>query len=399
MHGKWLFYRSDASALYLISQVDSSAGLQNNFVADTIPVAPSSQCGATFASASADAPATGGYATVNITANGDCVYNVSSTVPWIVPSSYPLGSGNQTLSYLVRGNTGNSSRSGTLTVGAQSYTVTQDAVGEASTFNALSFNIGAADYSKSLDRMVLVSAAPNELHVYDPVTQADTTVALNAAPLSLSVSPDGRSALVGHNGSLSYIDLLHLRVSKTLPIDGVITNVALGNNGYGFAISASCGDAIWQSLGSVELASGNILAPQGGGFGSGNLVIDTALNYLYSGSLSVFDISKGPLQNVSTGSNAFGLAGGSICLSEDGTFGITNLGKVVFASDVPSQDLALDGTLRETGGLTWASDSSVQHTIAVIPVTWTGALNDTQVQFYAENGLQLQNRQPCHSSI
>ena len=56
---------------------------------------------------------------------------------------------------------------------------------------ALPFNPVAADYSRTLDRLILISGNPTTLHVYDPAPQKDSTVSLVQPPLSLSLSPDG----------------------------------------------------------------------------------------------------------------------------------------------------------------------------------------------------------------
>jgi hypothetical protein len=57
--------------------------------------------------------------------------------------------------------------------------------------NSLSFRPVAAEYSTALDRIVMISANPNQLHIYDPVSQNETKVGLSNTPLSVSVSPDG----------------------------------------------------------------------------------------------------------------------------------------------------------------------------------------------------------------
>jgi hypothetical protein len=49
-----------------------------------------------------------------------------------------------------------------------------------------------AGYSNALDRIIMVSASPNQLHAFNAATGADIIVPLSAPPLSLSVSPDGR---------------------------------------------------------------------------------------------------------------------------------------------------------------------------------------------------------------
>src|SRR5712692_3333528 len=71
-----------------------------------------------------------------------------------------------------------------------------------------------AEFSRALDRLITVSGNPNTLRVYDPVSQKDSTVNLVQPPLSLSLSPDGLHAAVGHDALISYVNLVTLVVEK-----------------------------------------------------------------------------------------------------------------------------------------------------------------------------------------
>src|SRR5690349_23306229 len=81
--------------------------------------------------------------------------------------------------------------------------------------SALSFRPVAAEYSPQLDRIVMVSASPNQLHIYNAATNVDVTVNLPKAPVALSVSPDGLHAAVGHDALVSYVNLNSAAVERT----------------------------------------------------------------------------------------------------------------------------------------------------------------------------------------
>src|SRR5438128_561385 len=83
---------------------------------------------------------------------------------WIKLISGYYGSGNTQLMYLVRPNSAAASRTGTISVGGRTLTLTQNAATTTAELNPLSYKVAAADYSKSLDRLVLASASSNELH-------------------------------------------------------------------------------------------------------------------------------------------------------------------------------------------------------------------------------------------
>src|SRR5271166_3378347 len=80
----------------------------------------------------------------------------------------------------------------------------------------LPYNPVTAEYSNALDRIILISANPNQLHIFDPVNNSDTVVNLPKPPLSLSVSLDGMHAAVGHDALISYVNLPTASLEKTL---------------------------------------------------------------------------------------------------------------------------------------------------------------------------------------
>jgi len=69
------------------------------------------------------------------------------------------------------------------------------------------FKIKDAEFSSSLNAIVAVSESPNQLHIYRPDTNELVSVNLQVPPFCVSVSPDGHSAVVGHNGWISHVDL------------------------------------------------------------------------------------------------------------------------------------------------------------------------------------------------
>lgn len=76
------------------------------------------------------------------------------------------------------------------------------------TRTALTHDVVDAEYSLALDSVVMVSSWPSPaLHLYDTRSGTVRQVALVKAPTSVSVSPDGRQAAVGHDALVSVVDL------------------------------------------------------------------------------------------------------------------------------------------------------------------------------------------------
>lgn len=80
----------------------------------------------------------------------------------------------------------------------------------------LSFRPVDAAYSLALDKIILISGSPSQLHIYDPVSQADITVALPAAPQNVCLSPDGIHAGVASSNEVDYVDLQGATVTNLL---------------------------------------------------------------------------------------------------------------------------------------------------------------------------------------
>src|SRR5437868_3283437 len=93
---------------------------------------------------------------------------------------------------------------------------------------ALTFRPVAAEYSGPLDRLIMVSANPNQLHIYSVPDGFDTTVNLPKAPTAVSVSPDGLHAAVAHDALISYVNLATASLERVYPVALNATNVVLG---------------------------------------------------------------------------------------------------------------------------------------------------------------------------
>src|SRR5206468_8352233 len=76
-----------------------------------------------------------------ITAQTGCSWTASTLTPWIHTSSG--GSGNGTITYSVDANSSTSSRSGTITAGGQTFTVSQAGITCVYYLNSSSFSHGA----------------------------------------------------------------------------------------------------------------------------------------------------------------------------------------------------------------------------------------------------------------
>ncbi|HAM49587.1 MAG TPA: hypothetical protein DCP92_02405, partial [Nitrospiraceae bacterium] len=202
----------------------------------------------------------------------------------------------------------------------------------------LPFKVIDSEYSKPLDRIIMVSGTPsNQLHIYDPVANVDQTVDLSALPLCVSVSPDGFHAAVGHNGAISYVDLVSNAVVKTLVVGGGnIVDIILAGNGDVYTLQNQP-QPIW-----VDINTGTVTAWNNGGsikvkLHPSGMALYTTIGY----AVMKFDISSGTPVYLYSSDNIPGLnysVGNDIWLTEDGTRLITQSGNIFSASSGTTND-------------------------------------------------------------
>ena len=126
----------------------------------------------------------------------------------------------------------------------------------------LPFAVRDAEYDETTNRIVFASTVPNHaLHLYDPETRGDVTIALPLAPTAVSLSRDAVRAAVGHDGWISYVDLKQHAVIKTCSVPSVARSVVYGPNDYvyGFQTQAD-GRAYTVALADCRVVRGGFAA-------------------------------------------------------------------------------------------------------------------------------------------
>ncbi|HUJ19088.1 MAG TPA: PKD domain-containing protein [Nitrospirota bacterium] len=255
----------------------------------------------------------------------------------------------------------------------------------------LPFKVIDAEYSRQMDRIIMVSGTPsNQLHIYDPVANLDQAVDLSALPSSVSVSPDGLYAAIGHKGTISYVDLVSRAVTTTLSVNGNITDIVLAGNGYVYA---------FPDLGSffgVNISTG-VATPAAGLFPnagtraklhpSGSVLYAAGVSY----STQKFDISSGApvfLYDSQVAGRIY-VACGELWMLEDGTGFISRCGSVYAASTGTTPDMvppkaALEGL--SFVDVQYVADSSAVGKVAAIPLP-----GDIEVAIFDDKLFALQN--------
>lgn len=380
-HGRWVFFSSDSSNLFVISQADSTSNLLNDFAIQTIPLDTPAACSVTLPATSASVISSGATASLAVTAAADCVYQPASQASWIQVIAGAYGSGNGSISYIARPNAG-PARAGTISIGGQTFTVNQDAAGSPSALYRFGHTVVAADYSRALDKIVLVSSAPNELHLFDAGTLTDQIVPLEATPSAVTVSPDGSHAAVGHDGSISYVNLQTGSVDQVYPAMVPILAVGVSSNGYIYGLTRP---NYGTTLLSLSIGSGSVSVSTSS-YSAQNLRIRANQRYLYTDAYSggPWNISAGVATPISLYSSYISLCS-NLWLSETGDRLFSACGNVYRTSDSTTQDLVQYGSLAGTASVTWLANAGVLGATAAI----SGGTSpfDTEVRFFGDQYL------------
>ena len=226
-----IFTNAAGSELYVVTE--APFGVQS---LQTIKLTSTTSCPAAFEFTTATAPSAGAAQSVRILADFNCVYRAESQAAWIELVGGGLGSGPQSLRYIVRPNTTGAVRTGTIRLGTgQTISITQEAAGVSTApYTLLGFEASKAEYNRSKDAMVFVSDSPAELFVYQ--TQARTVsapVPLIRPATALAVRPDGEYAAVAHAGWISIVKLWPTAVvERVIKIESDPQDLVLAPNGY-----------------------------------------------------------------------------------------------------------------------------------------------------------------------
>ncbi len=205
-----------------------------------------------------------------------------------------------------------------------------------------------AEYSRINDVLVYVSSTPFAIHIYDVSSGTLESIPLDFYPVSVSVSPDGATAAVGHDARITYVDLSTMSVIKTMNVSCVVQDIVLTNEGWAYAFPKS-GQWVLIRCINLNLSYDNEVMNTGGSIRAGaKAKLHPSGKYIYA---SDYDINKYDVQ----GGQAIFLydspysgthpIGGNQWFSEEGTRLFTIGGTVLKLSENPQQDLIYNGSI------------------------------------------------------
>lgn len=258
-------------------------------------------------------------------------------------------------------------------------------IGSFHKITGLGFKPKYAQYSRALDRIVMVGSAPNSIYVYNPATEAITTTALAAIPYALSLSPDGLRAVVGHIGSISVVNLQTGRVLSQFVTGVTPFDVVHGGNGYAYVFPDIAGAKV--EIRNVRLSDGVVTVSTRNTFNMKAKLLSNSTT-IYGGHTYVPDLA---MENISiaTGTTATTVGAcpytqyrtcGELWTTDDSQNILTSCGQMFTASSTPSLDMQYVTSLPGVFGVAALSQASTPSKVLVIPPT--GGTDDVLVRFY-----------------
>lgn len=262
----------------------------------------------------------------------------------------------------------------------------------------LSFNVVDAEYSRTTDKIIVVSASPaNQLHIYDPATDSDVAVDLVLPPSAVSISPDGLYAAVGHNGWISYVSLATATVEKQLAVSTNVIDIVLAGNGFIYAFPRT---DQWETIRCIEIATGTETTSGGYSIYAGTLAklhpngtaIYGADNGLSPSDIEKYDITNGTATMLydSPYHGDYAMCG-NLWIAEDGLRIFTACGNVFRSSAIRSEDMTYNGSLNSLSLIAGLDHSSAANKVVAIPGNgYSTSNNDIAIQFYGYDFLSFQ---------
>jgi len=211
------------------------------------------------------------------------------------------------------------------------------------------------EYDRPMDRIVAISAAPEQVHLLDPITLDDRTASLPLTPRAVSVSPDGLVAVVGYDAWISSVDLGSMTVLHTWPItadvgDVVVSDpVDVGGSTSRFAYVFPSRDQ-WTAIHVIDLGNGAETTAVGGVYEGMRARLQPGSSTLYA-----IDPELSPTQLY-----RWSFDGGTPTSSGQSPYwGDYPIGSNLWISDDGTQILTAAGTRFRSTDMTYAGKTSI----------------------------------------
>lgn len=267
-----------------------------------------------------------------------------------------------------------------------------------------------AEYSKKKDILVYVSTNPSQLNVFYTSQNKTDVIPLAFIPLSVSISMDANSVVVGHDAHLTHIDLNKKAVINTYDVTCEAFDIVLGNNNWAYVFPKR---DQWQNIHCINLSNGNESLSTGSSMYAGSkakLHPSGKFIYVTNNGLSPSDIDKYDIQ----GGKATWLydspyhgdypIAGDLWFSEDGKRVFVKGQTTLRLSEEKNIDMTYNGTVgldtiknsydqnKKIFSLDHSALSNKLYAISTDTLYWSGRPNMPYVWIYDASNLSYQKK-------
>jgi len=234
-------------------------------------------------------------------------------------------------------------------------------------FEIVDLTIVDAEYSNTLDRVIAVSTHSNTMEILGGFPLQRDTIQLNLPPISVSLSPNGLLAAVGHDGWISHVDLTNQTLLATLPVTTIAADIVLTEDSYAYVFPMR---DQWVSIHSVNTQNGaETMSDYATIYERTKAKLHNDNQYIYTvdDSLERFEINDGVVGESERQPYQFNTdACDDLWLGEDGRRIFTQCGNVFRASPYTEDDMTFNGKLSELTKVTHLHHSLDADSVAVI---------------------------------
>lgn len=271
--------------------------------------------------------------------------------------------------------------------------------------NMLTTDVVDAEYSKVKDMLVFVSSTPSKINIYNASLGTISSIDLIYTPTCVSVSSDGNTAIVGHDGYITYVDLINKKIIKTFSVSCNALDIVLGNNKWAY-IFPKVDQWEYMRCIKVDLSNDNEVLQTGNFIYAGTKAkLHPSGKFIYgtNNGLSPSDIEKYDIQNggakylYDSPYHGDYPISGDLWFSEDGLRVFTRGKTVLKTSEIKEQDMLYNGSisLESTSSRIMCLDhSSVKNNLYIISSSddyWTNS-NKPFVYVYNSNNLVYKSK-------
>lgn len=234
----------------------------------------------------------------------------------------------------------------------------------------LQYDVIDAEYSKPTEKIVFVSSTATKIFTFDTQSNVIESVDLSYLPTCVAVSSNGQTAVVGHDGQISYIDLANKRVIRTYGVSCSAFDIVLGDNQWVYIFPLR---DQWEQIRCINLSlnSQNEELQTGGYIRAGTKAkIHPSGKYIYGTHRDIWpiDVEKYNIQNgcahfmYNSPYHGEYPINGDLWISEDGMRIFTRDGTVFRATENETTDLTYIGNIVLESSITWSYSQIVDLT-------------------------------------